>query len=287
MHHSVGIATFGQGNEMQGRSQQPLSLGSPVLIITCPALAHTVLKSWFAQEQMMSDVYTNSFDHFMDAIELNSDHGLYCGTVSSDTVGKNVMGLERLEVDLNVVLFRTDELLKEARSRLDAFLEKNPWAMRAPRVGAPGDTGSLLLGALTEGMTRMDEDKPAERPWMRYVQLPDDVFNAIKMCNSSNGLMMSLIMMDEEEMKEMLDEARSNNDTELVSILERDDETAPDDLMTLLQRRNNDRKAKEPFALVLPDTEGYRAMVRKCWYDTIEDLKRFAVEELKHYAGCF
>jgi hypothetical protein len=282
------MATFNRGNEMQGRSQQPISLGTPVLIITCPALAHAVLNSWFTPEQMLSDVYPNGFDFFMDGIEMNQNHGVYTGTVTLETVGKNLAGLERLEVDISEILFPTDEYFKAARSRLDRFLEENPWSKRAPRVGAYGDTGSLLLGALADKLSSADDEQPVERPWMRYVQLPDDVFNALKMMDSPNGRLMSLIMMDEEELKVMLEDARSRNDTELVSLLERDDDAAPDDLIELMTRREAERKPKEPLTLVLPDTDSFRAFVRKCRQDTYEGLERFAVEEIKQYAaGCF
>lgn len=242
---------------MQARSQKPIEPGTKVLVITCPVLAHFMCLTWFCVPTMKS-VYSKQYELLLDALELNTVHGIFVGRVKEQMGTRDRFGLAELQVETEgVVITNTDNELAATQNPLRQFEGEMPYlgANHVPEDFL--DKMSDVLGPIYEEIIG-PLPKRVTRSWTNFVTLPDDVMEALEETENPMILAAKIMNMSPEEGEAFDDRVRESGDPELVAAINMDGMVP---YFQLLIARREALRPKEPVALVVPYEDGYRDFV--------------------------
>ena len=248
------------------RSHLALSEDLPVILITCPVLADAIMRHWLGEEGM-EEAYLDQYHLFLDDIQRNDQHGVFTGLASDLEKDLNLFNLHKSSAVLgDIQLLGTQEILDQVYAPLAELYEACPWMEKRLHCD-DGDLGDLILGALVQCVP---EEERKERPWARFVRLPDHIHNMMIMDGSEVGLSMEVLLLGEEGLEEILAQAQERGDQELIDALEDD---SPETLHSLIKRRGEALSPKDPVVLAMPDTADNRSLITRIWESTLLRVK--------------
>lgn len=257
---------------LAGRSFEPLSIGAPVLMVTCPVIALEILRARFTPKQ--NEVFFGTFLQNMSGFTLNEHQGVLTGTVSIAGDERSPVGLLKLEASEGEIVFETASALERVYAPL---MKANEDALPADRQRAymsrTQNAGAMLLNDWGDA-DKLEQD----HPWIRYVNLSEMERAQLTATADKIGFMSLLCMADpvEECSDQPFGEGKRTSLDEQLGF--GDDEEKNDAISDELYMQLNAPSTEKRY-LVLPDTAENRALVEQIWNDSLSRLEKDFVSQ--------